>query len=86
MNRVIVEFIHEDFYSPIPSDQMTEIGILFDNGQVLVADALGSVAIHNCIPKEGKDNWVIVDQKNDGKDFCEENPEYIINLILGGNK
>jgi hypothetical protein len=84
MKRVIVEFIHEDRYSPIPTDEMTEIGVLFGNGQVLVADDLGSTAIHNCVPKVGKENWVIVDEKNDGKDYSEDNPEYIVSLILSG--
>lgn len=83
LKRVVVEFTSEG-YSPIPSDQLTDIGILYENGQVLVADDLGSVSIHNCTVHPDKSDWVIVDLENDGKNYTEDDPEYIIDLILSG--
>jgi hypothetical protein len=83
MRKVIVEF-KDNRYSPIPSEEMTEIGVLYDNGQVLVADDLGSVSIHNCTVHPQKPDWVIVDRINDDKDYSEEDPEYIVNLIISG--
>lgn len=83
MKKVVVEF-KEAGYSPIPSEEMTEIGVLYDNGQVLVADDLGAVSIHNCTVHPEKSDWVIVDRINDGKDYTEEDPGYIVNLIMTG--
>lgn len=81
IKKVVVEF-HEKGYSPIPSDEMTEIGVLYENGQVLVADDLGSVSIYNCTVHPEKPDWVIVDRINDDKDYTEDDPEYIVNLIM----
>jgi hypothetical protein len=75
--RVTVEFL---FKGIINTDE-NEIGVLFDNGQVIVVDAIGGVSIHNAHPSPNADS-VVVKLEEDGNDYLIDNPELIVNLIL----
>jgi hypothetical protein len=84
MKRVTVEY---KFQNEIEEDY-TNIGILFPNGKVLIADENGLVEIYNAHKHPTKHSqYVYVDKDDDGEDFTSDKPEFIVDLILtGGTK
>ncbi|QKE72127.1 hypothetical protein HPK19_04640 [Arthrobacter citreus] len=81
MKKVTVEY---KFKNEI-GDDYTNIGILFPNNKVLVADENGAVEIYNAYQHPTKHpEYVYVDSDNDSKDLTADSPEFIINLILSG--
>lgn len=78
MIKVTVQYVYEGIHN----EDENEIGVYFPaEGRVLVADNNGMVSIHNCKPT-GKPNVVQIDLDNDGDDFSEDNPEYVVSLIM----
>lgn len=78
MKKVIVEYRYENYFE----ENENEIGILFENGQVLVVDAIGGTSIYNAHPSPTP-GCVVVDLDKDGDDYLSDNPEKLIELILG---
>jgi hypothetical protein len=79
MKKVIVEYRYENYFK----EDENEIGVLFENGKVLVADAIGGTSIYNSHPSPNP-GCVVVNLDKDGKDYLSDNPELLVNLILTG--
>jgi hypothetical protein len=77
MKKVTVEYRYEDYFSENEND----IGVLFENGKVLVADKNGLVGIYNAYPSPNE-GCVRVDLDADGTDYTSDNPEFIVDLVL----
>ncbi|PEL06735.1 hypothetical protein [Bacillus sp. AFS017336] len=75
---VVVEYRYEDHFR----EEENEIGVYcVEAGVVIVADAIGGVAIYHAHPSP-TEGAVVVDLDNDGEDHLSDNPELLINLIL----
>jgi hypothetical protein len=82
MNKVTVQYVYEGIHS----EDENEIGVYFPaEGRVIVADKNGMVSIFNCSPTS-QPSVVQVDLDNDGDDFSEDNPEYVVSLIMSAAK
>lgn len=80
VKKVTVEFKFEN----VCREDENEMGVLFPDGHVLVADAIGGISIYHSYPSS-KPGFVMVDLDNDKHDLAIDNPELTINLILSGN-
>jgi hypothetical protein len=78
MIKVTVQYVYEGIHS----EDENEIGVYFPaEGRVLVADKNGMVSIHNC-KLTSQPDVVQIDLDNDRVDFSEDNPEYVVTLIM----
>jgi hypothetical protein len=81
MRRVTVKHI---FKNEISHD-WPNIGVFFEErGIVLQVDENGLVELFEAKMMEGSDNVVLVEEG--AKDLSEMNPEFVVNLIIGGTK
>ncbi|MFF3021203.1 hypothetical protein ACFVRR_00875 [Gottfriedia sp. NPDC057948] len=76
-NKVIVEY---KFQNKI-DQEFKDIGVLFSNGMVMVADASGEVSLYTAYPSQNE-GCVMVDLDDDGQDLLSEQPELLVNLII----
>lgn len=61
--------------------EFKDIGVLFPNGMVMIADSFGEVALYNALPSQNEGH-VLVDLDEDGQDLLSDNPALLVNLIL----
>jgi hypothetical protein len=81
MRKVIVKHI---FQNEISHD-WDNLGVFFEErGIVLQVDENGLVELFEAKMMEGSENVVLVEEGAD--DLSEMNPEFVVNLIIGGTK
>jgi len=75
--KVVVEY---KFQNEI-DEEFKEIGVLFSNGMVMVADPFGEVSLYTAYPSQNEGH-VLVDLDDNSTDHLTDNPELLINLIV----
>ena len=71
------------FFQEEVDQEWPNLGVFFDErGIVMQVDENGLIEIHEAKVMEGSDNVVVVEEG--AKDLSEMNPEFVVNLILGG--
>jgi hypothetical protein len=66
-------------------NEWPNIGVFFEErGIVLQVDENGLIEIFEAKMMEGSDNVVLVEEG--AKDLSEMNPEFVVNLIIGGKQ
>jgi hypothetical protein len=81
MKKVIVKHI---FQNEISHD-WDNAGVFFEErGIVIQVDENGLVELFEATMMEGTDNVVLVEEG--AQDLSEMNPEFVVNLIIGGTK
>ena len=76
--KVVIEY---KFQNEI-GEEFKEIGVLFSNGMVMVADPFGEVSLYTAFPSQNE-GCVLVDLDENGTDHLSDNPELLVNLIVG---